>query len=109
MRELPPGRIATNTNVSPSPRKKLPPVCSPLILSRAETTPKVSKTPAGMIAHQRSLLLKYTHQNATLIPAKKTSPSYASSDFGRKEEAASPSRVKPGNAAHQLAGSLNNM
>src|SRR5687768_14201921 len=109
-RVLPPGRTATRINVSPSPRKKNPPPISPLkSASNAETAPSVSNTPAGMIAHQRSVLVKYTHQNARLIPAKNTSPSIDESAGGRIDCAAKPSKVKAGKAAHQLLRSLNNI
>src|SRR4026208_742731 len=109
-RVLPPGRMATRMNVSPSPRKKNPPPTSPLkTASNAETAPSVSNTPAGMIAHQRSVSVKYTHQKARLMPAKKTSPSMDESAGGKIDCAAKPSRVKAGNAAHQLLRSLNSM
>ena len=58
-RVLPPGRTATRMKVSPSPRKKNPPPTSPLKTeSKADTAPSVSNTPAGMIAHQRSVPVK---------------------------------------------------
>src|SRR5215207_2388405 len=109
-RVLPPGRTATRIKVSPSPRKKNPPPISPLkSASNAETAPSVSNTPPGMMAHQRSVLVKYTHQKARLMPAKKTSPSMDESAGGRIDCAARPSRVKAGKAAHQLLRSLNNI
>src|SRR5687767_2502698 len=104
-----PGKTATRMNVSPKPRKKNPPVSTPETLSREETTPSVNKTPAGMIAHQRSVPVKYTHQNPRLIPAKNTSPSKDSKESGRKDDRARPSNVNAGNAAHQFSRSLMSM
>ena len=57
-RPPPPGRMATSTKVMPSPMKKSPPPAFPSRLSSAETAPSVSKTPAGMIAYQRWVLVK---------------------------------------------------
>jgi hypothetical protein len=99
-RELPPGRMATRINVSPSPRKRSPPLSTPVTSSSTEIVPRVSITPAGMIAHQRVLSVKYTQRKAAANPAKKMKPPKASNGGGRSEDTDHPKNTKPGNAAH---------
>jgi len=54
-----PGRSATRRKVSPRPMKKTPPVLRiPNASERTETQPSVINTPPGMIAHQRSRLVR---------------------------------------------------
>src|SRR5258706_14011737 len=95
-RELPPGRMATRIKVSPSPRNKIPPFSKPVKLSNTEITPSVNITPPGMIAHQRFVSEKYTHQNARLIAPRNTDPLKAPENG----DAANPRSVNAGKIAH---------
>ena len=73
--------------VSPSPKKNMPPVSKLDIesSSKMETKPVVNKTPAGMMAHQCSELLKYINKKLRPMPPKTTMPLYVFEKAGKSK------------------------
>jgi hypothetical protein len=101
------GRTATNKNVIPKPRKKMPPLAvveSPASIEA--TIAIVVMTPAGIIAHQFDLSAKYTSKKLSAMPPRIIVPTqFVSLKLGKNEfkpiVAAMARKMIPGINAHQ--------
>src|SRR5574341_1137149 len=98
---------ATSKKVNPRPMKKTPPVSTAWYTSpTAEVIPKVTSTPPGINAHQRSRPLKYTAKKPKPRNPRKNRPDQSPRKRGGRLSAPMPIKAKPGIAAHHSARKL---